>query len=80
MKFYEVFVSVDGRKGVVRVSGSLPPIRNGSTSTINYALDLTQSCYPDSKVDFLYVKEYYLEDEPDVGYIYEPDDIVQTYH
>ena len=70
MLHYEIFISVDGQKGVVRVGSSYPPIKDTS-SAINYALELTQSCYPDSKVEFEFIKEYLLDDEPDVGYVFE---------
>ena len=76
---YEIFVSVDGQRGVVRVGGS-PPLANGTASAIEYALNVTQMCYPEAIVEFDFIKEYVLEDEPDVGYVYEPHGVVQTYH
>ena len=79
MMHYEIFVSVDGQQGVVRVGGS-HPLANGTASAIEYAMNLTQMCYPESMVEFNFIKEYQLEDEPDVGYVYEPYGAVQTYH
>ena len=79
MIHYEVFVSVAEQKGVVRVSYSYPTIMD-SSSAINYALDVTRSCYPDAKVEFLFVKEYLLDSEPDVGYVYEQHPEMPTYH
>jgi hypothetical protein len=79
MMHYEIFVSVDGQQGVVRVGGS-HPLAKGTASAIEYAMNLTQMCYPDSVVEFDFIKEYKLEDEPDVGYVYEPYGAVQTYH
>ena len=80
MIHYEIFVSVDGRQGVVRVGSSHPLAKHGTTSAIEYALNLTQACYPDGVVEFDFIKEYALDDEPDVGYVYEPYGAVQTYH
>ena len=79
MMHYEIFVSVDGHRGVVRVGGS-HPLANGTASAIEYALNVTQMCYPEAIVEFDFIKEYVLEDEPDVGYVYEPHGVVQTYH
>ena len=79
MMHYEIFVSVDGQQGVVRVGGS-HPLANGTASAIEYALNVTQMCYPEAIVEFDFIKEYELEDEPDVGYVYEPHGVVQTYH
>ena len=79
MMHYEIFVSVDGQQGVVRVGGS-HPLANGTASAIEYALNLTQMCYPDKTVEFDFIKEYQLDDEPDVGYVYEQHGSVQTYH
>ena len=79
MMHYEIFVSVDGQRGVVRVVGS-HPLANGTASAIEYALNVTQMCYPEAIVEFDFIKEYVLEDEPDVGYVYEPHGVVQTYH
>ena len=76
---YEIFVSVDGQQGVVRVGGS-HPLANGTASAIEYALNVTQMCYPEAIVEFDFIKEYVLEDEPDVGYVYEAPTPVQTYH
>ena len=80
MIHYEIFVSVDGRKGVVRVGSSPPLAHKGTASAIEYALNLTQMCYPEGVVEFDFIKEYTLDDEPDVGYVYEPYGAVQTYH
>lgn len=79
MKHYEIFVSVDGRQGVVRVGGS-HPLAKGTASAIEYALGVTEMCYPEAIIEFDFIKEYDIEDEPDVGYVYEPYGIVQTYH
>jgi hypothetical protein len=80
MTHYEIFISVDGQKGVVRVGSSHPLVRGGSHSAITYALNLTEMCYPDAVVEFDFIKEYTLDDEPDVGYVYEAPTAIQTYH
>ena len=80
MTHYEIFISVDGQKGVVRVGSSHPLVRGGSHSAITYALNLTEMCYPDAVVEFDFIKEYTLDDEPDVGYVYEAPTPIQTYH
>ena len=80
MTHYEIFISVDGQKGVVRVGSSHPLVRGGSHSAITYALNLTEMCYPDAVGEFDFIKEYTLDDEPDVGYVYEPHGVVQTSH
>ena len=80
MMHYEIFISVDGQRGVVRVGSSHPLVRGGSHSAITYALNLTEMCYPDAVVEFDFIKEYTLDDEPDVVYVYEPYGAVQTYH
>jgi len=80
MMHYEIFVSVDGQQGVVRVGGSHPLVANGTASAIEYALGVTKMCYPEAVVEFDFIKEYELEDEPDVGYVYEAPTPVQTYH
>ena len=79
MMHYEIFVSVDGQRGVVRVGGS-HPLANDTASAIEYALNITKTCYPEAIVEFDFIKEYELEDEPDVGYVYEAPTPVQTYH
>jgi len=79
MMHYEIFVSVDGQQGVVRV-GSSHPLIKGTSSAIEHALNLTQMCYPDKVVEFDFIKEYALDDEPDVGYVYEKPTAVPTYH
>ena len=50
MKHYEIFVSVDGQQGVVRVGGS-HPLAKGTASAIEYALNVTQMCYPEAIVE-----------------------------
>lgn len=80
MMHYEIFVSVDGQQGVVRVGGSHPLVADGTASAIEYALGVTKMCYPEAIIEFDFIKEYELEDEPDVGYVYEPEGMVQTYH
>ena len=80
MIHYEIFISVDGQRGVVRVGSSHPLVRKGTPSAIEYALHLTEMCYPDAIVEFEFIKEYALDDEPDVGYVYEAPTPVQTYH
>ena len=80
MMRYEIFISVDGQRGVVRVGSSHPLVRKGTPSAIEYALHLTEMCYPDAVVEFDFIKEYTIDDEPDVGYVYEAPTPVQTYH
>ena len=55
MKHYEIFVSVDGRQGVVRVGSAHPPVK-GTASAIEYALGVTERWYPEAIVEVDFIK------------------------
>ena len=68
--YYHVGLTVDGEHGIVKVDDTYPPVKDGN-SAINYVIELAHAVYPDSKVEFDFIKEWTIDPEPEVyGYIH----------
>lgn len=70
--YYEIGVSVDSVETCVRIDSNATPVEDWKQA-VDFVMAMTREYNPDLTVEFDYVKEYQITDEPkDLGFIFQP--------
>ncbi len=68
--YYEVGLTIGGAKSITTVDTNFIPAKDWKAA-VEYVMSVSKETYPDYDVEFEFVKEYRIEDEPkDLGYVH----------
>ena len=68
--YYEVGIKISDAKSIITVDTNYIPAKDWKQA-VDYVRRVSKNEYPDLNVEFEFVKEYNIEDEPtDIGYIH----------
>lgn len=71
--YYEVGITIGGAKSITTVDTNFIPAKDWKDA-VDYVMNVSRQSYPSYDVEFDFVKEYNIEDEPkDIGYIHAAD-------
>ena len=72
--YYEIGITIDGIESCVYVDTNATPV-DSWRQAVDLVMTLAKVYHPQLKIEFDFVKEYEIENEPkNLGYIYQPQD------